>query len=355
MRVTQPFSVALTADFYDVEGRPKYQDIGMSMLEAHTHVRQLVLQEHRAQIESNQLSGVNAVIVLTPAVTARTVSQAENLLAVGRFGVGYDAVDVAACTEADVLVFIAAGAVDRSVAEATVGWMLALTHHIRIKDQLVRTGQWDQRSKLMGCELRDRALGVIGLGGIARQLISLLSGWGMKQPMAYDPFVTEAAATEVGARLVTLDQLLSRSDFISIHCPLNDNTRGLIGERELSLMKPSAYLINTARGGIVDERALHEALARGRLAGSAIDCFSREPVTSPHPLGELDSVLLAPHSIAWTEELFRDIGLAVCQGMIDLSLGRRPKCVVNPQVFQRASFLRKWARLCGCTEGELCL
>jgi phosphoglycerate dehydrogenase-like enzyme len=259
--------------------------------------------------------------------------------------VGYDAVDVKACTEADVLVFITSGAVDHSVAEATVGWMIALTHHVRIKDLLVREGNWDQRSNYMGRELRDRTFGAIGLGGIARKAIALLKGFGMKQPLAYDPYVTTHASDETSVRLVSFDELLTTADFVSIHCPLTDETRNLIGCRELALMKPEAYLINTARGGIVDEDALHEALRERRIAGAAIDCFAEEPVLRPHPLGALDNVLLAPHSIAWTQELFRDIGRAACQGMVDLSLGKRPRGVVNPQVLERRGFQEKWARL----------
>jgi phosphoglycerate dehydrogenase-like enzyme len=111
-------------------------------------------------------------------------------------------------------------------------------------------------------------------------------------------------------------------------------------------MKPTAYLRNTARGGIVDERALYDALKAGRIAGAALDCFAQEPVTAGHPLAELDNVLLAPHSIAWTHELFRDIGRTACQGMIDLSLGRKPRGVVNPAVFEKPTFQKKWRRIC---------
>ena len=146
----------------------------------------------------------------------------------------------------------------------------------------------------------------------------------MNPPMAYDPFVDAALLNECGARSVSLDELLSTADFVSLHCPLTEHTRGLIGAREIGLMKPDAYLINTARGGIVDEEALYAALRDKRIAGAAIDCFETEPTTGPHPLGEFENVILAPHSIAWTEELFRDIGRTACQAMLDLSLGRRP-------------------------------
>jgi phosphoglycerate dehydrogenase-like enzyme len=339
------FTVALTADFYNEDGSAKYQDMGLSILDEAVGVTYAPFAEHHAQIQPEQIGDAQGVIVLTPAVTAHSVSRPQRLLAIGRFGVGYDAVDVEACTRADVVVFITRGAVDRSVAEATVCWMLALSHRVRTKDILVRTGQWHDRSRHMGAELRDRTFGAIGLGGIARETIRLLRGFGMNRPLAFDPFVSRDAAEALGVDQVSLEELMARADFVSIHCPLTKETRGLIGERELSFMKPDAYLINTARGGIVDEDALYVALRDRRIAGAAIDCFMDEPVVKPHRLGELENVLLAPHCIAWTNELFRDIGRAVCQGMVDLSQGRRPAGVVNPQVFERASFQDKWASL----------
>src|SRR5260370_25679379 len=162
------FHVAFTGDFYTADGSPKYRDLGLSVFAAHPHIRHSRFAEHRPEIGADQIGDAQGVVVLTPAVTAASVGQSRDLLAIGRFGVGYDAVDVAACTEADVVVFITAGAVDHSVAEATVGWMIALTHHLRVKDMLVRDGLWDRRSRDMGAELRDRTVGAIGLGGIGR-------------------------------------------------------------------------------------------------------------------------------------------------------------------------------------------
>jgi phosphoglycerate dehydrogenase-like enzyme len=339
------FRVALTGDFYSADGTPRYPDLGLSIFGPHEHIECVRFQEHRPQIGPDQIGDAQGVIVLTPAVTAESVSSSPNLLAVGRFGVGYDAVNVQGCTHADVVVLITPGAVDRSVAEATIGWMIALTHHLRAKDLLVRTGNWDERSRYMGRELRDRTFGAIGLGGIGRKVVQLLQGFGMNQPVAFDPYADAQAAAQLGVRLVPLDELLATADFVSIHCPLTEQTRNLIGPREFARMKPDAYLINTARGGIVNEDALFQVLKQRRIAGAALDCFAEEPVTRPHRFGELDNVLLAPHCIAWTAELFRDIGRAVCQGMLDLSLGKRPHGVVNPQVFERESFRQKWARL----------
>jgi phosphoglycerate dehydrogenase-like enzyme len=343
--MTARFRIAWTADFFGPDGAPLYRDLGRSVLDDCPHIECRSFAEHRPRIGADQLAGVQGVVVLTPAVTRDSVSSSADLLAIGRFGVGFDAVDVRACTEADVVVIIASGAVDRSVAEATLAWMLALTHHVRTKDALVRTGRWQERSRWMGSELRDRCLGVVGLGGIARSLLQLTAGFGMKAPLAHDPFVDPQTAASLGARLVGLDELMASADFVSIHCPLTETTRGLVGARELGLMRPTAYLINTARGGIVDEAALYDALAGRRIAGAALDVFATEPLPGPPRLAELDNILLAPHCIAWTDEMFCEIGRTVCQAMLDLSLRRRPRGVVNPEVFDRASFQAKWQRL----------
>jgi phosphoglycerate dehydrogenase-like enzyme len=339
------FRIALTADFYDGAGAPRYADFGLDTFEGHDHIVESRFSEHRSEINSNQLAGHHAALVLSPKVTANSLAGCEDLLAISRFGVGYDSVDVEACTANNVLVTITPGAVDRPVAEATIGWMLALTHRILQKDRLVRTGCWDDRSQYMGCELRDRTLGVIGLGGIGRKLVQLLQGFGMRQPIAFDPFASPEVFAESGVRKVNLEELLSTADFVSLHCPLNEQTMRLIGADQLGLMKPNAYLLNLARGGIVDEDALYVALASRRIAGAALDCFEKEPVATPHRLGELDNVLLAPHSIAWTDELFRDIGRTACRGLLDLSQGQRPLGVVNPELFDNATFNDKWERI----------
>lgn len=347
MSVQSRFRVALTGDFYDAAGQLKYRDIGLDLLKQAAGIDVQKFADHRPEIEPDQLAGVNGVVVLTPRVTAKSLTASQDMLGLGRFGVGFDSVDVAACTAADVALFITTGAVDYSVAEATVGWMLALVHHVRIKDKLVREGRWDERSKYMGRELRERTLGIVGFGGIGKAVVKLLSGFGMQTPLVFDPFVPAAAIAAAGAQSVSLDELLAQSDFVSLHCPLNDKTRNLISARELALMKPSSYLINTARGGIVEEDALYAALSSGQIAGAALDCFVGEPLTSPPRWSELDNILLAPHSIAWTDELFRDIGRAACQGLLDLAVGKKPRGVVNPEVFDRPTFQAKWKRIIG--------
>jgi len=349
MIIQPPFKVALTADFYDDLGNLKYPDVGLDLFEDSPGIEITRFAKHSPEISPDQFTGINTAIVLTPRVTAHSLSHSHDLLAIGRFGVGYDSVDVAACTAADVLLYITAGAVDRPVAEATVAWMLALSHHVRTKDELVRTSRWDDRSRYMGCELRDRTLGIVGMGGIGRALLKLLVPFGMNQPLVYDPFLPAEAVAAAGAKQVPLDELLSSSDFVSLHCPLNDSTRNLIGPRELALMQPTSYLINTARGGIVDENALYDALSNRRIAGAALDCFAVEPAVTPTPLMQLENVLLAPHSIAWTNELFRDIGRTACRGVLDLHTGRVPHGIINREVLDRPSFQAKWSRICGLT------
>ena len=354
MSKTKPasFHVALTHDFYDNQGKPKFDDLGLAVFDPYPHIEVSNFSNHQPVIAAEQLAGVNGVIVLTPQVTRETLADPENLLAIGRFGVGYDSVDVPACSEADVLAIITAGAVDRPVAEATIMWMLALTHQLRVKDRLVRTGQWDDRSQWMGCELRDRTFGAVGLGGIATKTVEMLNGFGMNPPLAFDPYVDPKIAEKAGVRLVGLDELLQQADFVSLHCPLTDGTRGLIGAGQIDMMKPTAYLINTARGGIVDEDALYDALRANRIAGAALDCFVEEPITQPHCFGDLDNILLSPHAIAWTHELFRDVGRTACQAMVDLSVGCRPTGVLNPELFDKNSFRKKWARLIGLTDPQ---
>lgn len=342
--MTGKFRVALTGDFFE-GGVPVYPDFDLSVLESADGIELRPFEEHRPDIEADQLQGAQAVIVLTPGVTRESLSRSEDLLVVSRFGVGYDKVDVAACTDADVALCTTVGAVDRPVAEATVGWMMALGHNLLAKDRLVREGKWHERSNYMGSELRGRTLGIVGFGGIGRTVVKLLQGFGMNRPLVFDPLIDRRTLSEMGVEKVELEELMSQADFISLHCPLNDHTLGLISGKELSLMKPTAYVINTARGGIINEDALFDALVSERIAGAALDCFVGEPITRPHRFGRLDNVILAPHCIAWTHELFRDIGSVACRSVLDLARGKHPHGVVNPEVFERPTFQEKWDRL----------
>lgn len=342
----QQFRVALSADFFSPEGALLFRDVGLSVLSGDPQIEHVKLKEFRSPAGADQLAGLQGFVTMNASITSDSVTKADNLLAIARFGVGYDDIDVAACTRAAVVFVTTPGAVDRSMAEATVGWMIALTHHMRAKDRLVRESRWDQVSNFMGIELRDRVLGMVGFGGIARATVDQLKSFGMKTPIAYDPFVAPAEFESRGVKQVSLETLMSQADIVSIHCLLNDKTRNLITKAQLDLMKPEAYLINTARGGIVNEDDLYEALREKRIAGAAVDCFVGEPLQAPHKLGELDNVLLAPHAIGLTHEIFRDIGTAACKSLVELAHGRRPgRGIINPEVFDLPAFQTKWKRL----------
>ena len=188
-------------------------------------------------------------------------------------------------------------------------------------------------------------MGIVGLGGIGGRLVELLRGFGMNQPLAFDPYLKAERAAQLSVELTPLDRLMRESDFISVNCPLNDQTRNLIGREQIALMKPTAFLINTARGGIVNEEALVEALKNERIAGAASDVYEKEPAGKEHPFMRLDNIILAPHCIAWTDELFSEMGTMASQQAVALSKGEIPVGLVNREVLERPGFKTKVKRL----------
>jgi phosphoglycerate dehydrogenase-like enzyme len=340
--MTQQFEVGFTGDFFR-NGKLVFKDIGLELLAENQAIHYRFLEPEET-LSADQLRGLDALICLGPKITAASLSGAERLLAVARFGVGYDSVDVSGCTGADVGLFIAAGAVNYSVAEAILGWMLALGHHLPKKDRLTREGRWNERSHWMGSEIRRKVVGLVGVGGIGGTLVELLRPFGAAEIVAYDPYVSAARTEQLRVRLLPLSELLRLSDYVVICCPLTEETRNLLGTSELALMKPTAYLLNAARGGIVNEEALVEVLKLKKIAGAAIDVFASEPVSPQHPLCQLENVILAPHAIAWTDELFAEIGYQCCRQVTMLARGDIPEGLVNKKVRERPGFQKKLQR-----------
>jgi phosphoglycerate dehydrogenase-like enzyme len=273
-----------------------------------------------------ELSGFDVLIALQPYVTARSLERADRLTLIARVGVGLDRIDLDACTRRGVLVATSPDGVRRPLAAGALALVLALAHRIVERDRLVRSGWWD-RQELTGFGLRGRMLGVIGLGNVGRELC-LLAGPFELRLIAADPYVTDPPA---GVELVELDELLRRSDFVVCLCPLTDETRGLLDSRRLRLLKPTAFLVNVARGPIVDQRALTEALGARRLAGAALDVFDEEPLAPDDPLRHLDNVILSPHSVALTDEAFAGNGRSACEAVLALARGEIPRHVANPE------------------------
>ncbi len=336
-----PFRVGLSADFCDENGKLIFPDIGLSLLDKSPGLSYDFLKEYHAEYVAEQLQDYDVLISLKPKVTAQSLRGLSRLCAIGRCGVGYDNVDLAACTENGIAVYITPEGVVRPVAESILLFVLALSHRLVIKDMQVRQGRWAESTRRLGREPRGRVIGSIGLGNIASEAIRLLRTLDVRRFLAFDPFVSAERASALGVELSSLDNLLRESDYVLVNCPLTAETRGLVGKAQLALMKADAVLINTARGPIVDEAALIEALKEGRIAGAALDVFEKEPLSSDSPLMKMENVILASHSIAWTEELFRDMGRIDCEGALAVFRGEAPKHVVNPQVLKNPRFLEK--------------
>ncbi len=333
------FRIGLSADFLKDDGNPAFPDIGLSLLDNQPDLAYEFLAEYRPEYVPEQLAGYDVLLSLKPRVTAASLEGVTQLAAIGRCGVGYDNVDLRACTERDIAVYITPQGVVRPMAESIVLMVLALSHRLVRKDRLVRQGRWAESTLPLGQEPRDRVIGTIGYGNIAREAVRLLRQFAPARVLAFDPFVAQGDAS--GVELVGLDELLRESDYVLVNCPLMPETRGLIGARELALMKPGAYLVNTARGPIVDETALIEALKAGTIAGAALDVFEKEPLPADSPLTGLDNVILTSHSIGWTGELFRDMGRIDCEGALAVWRGEAPENVVNKDVLNRPGFLAK--------------
>ena len=269
----------------------------------------------------------------------------ERLCCISRWGVGYDNIDPQACTDNDVVLITARGALDYSVAESALSYMLALSHRMLLKDKHARANDWMQRLTTLGNELREKVIGIVGLGAIGAALVKLLAPFNPAKVVVFDPFLADARAKELGVEKTDLASLLKTSDIISIHCPKTPETTDLIRGEHFALMKPTAYLINTARGGIVNQRALYEALRDRRIQGAGIDVFDTEPPATDEPLLTLDNVVLSPHANSLTIECFRDIGLHITRNLTGLIAGAPPEFAINREVFERPKFRQKLERL----------
>jgi phosphoglycerate dehydrogenase-like enzyme len=260
---------------------------------------------------------------------------------IARWGVGYDRIDVAACSRAGILVAITPDAVRRPVAEGIFTLIFALAKNLRLLDERCRAGKWRDSMPQSAISLEGKTLGSVGAGNIASEMFRIAHGIGFGRLLASDPF---AAAPVPGVEMAPLETVMKESDFVAVNCPLTPETEGLIGVRELGWMKPTAYLINTARGPIVDESALVDALQTRRIAGAGLDVFHVEPVPSDHPLLKLDNVVVSPHAIAWTRELARDNGILACRNVLEVAHGRVPRHIANREALSHPMLLEKLER-----------
>jgi D-3-phosphoglycerate dehydrogenase len=272
-----------------------------------------------------------------------------NLLVVSTHGAGYDTVDLAACTAAGVLVVNQSGGNREAVAEHVLGMLLCLTKRIVETDRYMRRESGIRRNEFMGRDAHGKTIGIVGLGQVGSRVAELCRGLLGMRVLAYDPYLTADEAAARGAEKVTLDELLRRSDYVSINCPLTAETRGMIGAREYALMKEGAYFITTARGQIHDEAALAAALAGKRLAGAGLDVWAVEPPPADHPLMRFDNVLVSPHTAGVTVEARANMGTFAATQLLDALDGRRPPRILNPEVWP--AYARRFEHAFGFAPG----
>jgi phosphoglycerate dehydrogenase-like enzyme len=323
------FRVGVTSDLLDAHGEPAFGRAPLEALDAVPGLHWEWLAPGLQEITDEHAGAYDALYVNAPPVRAAAVAgERLRLKLVARHGVGYDSVDVDAMSRAGVLVSNTPNAVPRPVATMALTFVLALAHRLFAKDRLTREGRWGERLQHMGRGLTGRALGVVGAGGIGRELLRMARAFDLRL-LASDPYADPLELAYLGARGVSLDVLMAEADFVVVACPLNERTRHLIDARALSRMKPDAYLINIARGAVVDERALYDALAARSIAGAALDVFEEEPTPLSNPLLGLENVIVTPHALCWTDELFGNIARSAIGAICDVHGGRRPRYLVN--------------------------
>ncbi len=282
----------------------------------------------------NEYDGI--VVRSRTKVTREVIEKADNLKIIARAGVGVDNIDLDAATEKGIMVLNSPESTSITVAEHSMGLLLSLARKISIADASVKDAKWEKK-KFMGVELRNKTLGVIGMGRIGSQVVKRCRAFEM-DALVYDPYLPEEVAIQMGVELVDLETLLKRADFITIHVPLTPETKHLISTEEFEIMKEGAFITNCARGGIIDEEALYDALLNNKIGGAALDVYEDEPPAEDCKLFELDNIVLTPHIAASTKEAQKDAAIIVADEIIELFKGGTPQNVLNMPRIDKESY-----------------
>jgi D-3-phosphoglycerate dehydrogenase len=273
------------------------------------------------------------------------LKRAPNLLLVSSNGAGFDPVDVDACTEAGIVVVNQSGGNANSVAEHAIGMLLTLSKRIIEGDRALRREANVNRNTLVGTEAQGKTIGIVGLGNVGRRIAELCRGLLHMNVLAYDPYLSATEMAVRGGEKVELDELLRRSDYVSISCPLAKDSRGMIGARQFALMQPHAFFITTARGFIHDEEALADALRHKKIAGAGLDVWAREPPPPDHPLLQFDNVLASPHTAGVTKEARENMGRIAAEQVLGALDGQQPPRIINPEVWP--AYVKRFANAFG--------
>jgi D-3-phosphoglycerate dehydrogenase len=336
------FKVGVTSDILDAKGEPVF---GREPLKAF-EVPGLELEwlpKGLREVTAEHAAKFDALYVNSPKVPAAAVAGKDlRLKVVSRHGVGYDSVDVPAMSKAGVLVCNTPNAVPRPVATMALTFVLALAHRLLAKHRMTREGRWNDRVEHMGMGLTGRTLGVVGAGRIGKELLRMAKVFDLRL-LAADPYAEELELSYIGAKKVPLETLMAESDFVVVTALLNEETRHLVNAKQLARMKPTAYLVNVARGPLVDEKALYAALASQKIAGAGLDVFEEEPTPASNPILKLENVIVSPHALCWTDELFGNIARTAIGAVLAVHGGRRPQFVVDAGALAHPR-VRAWLR-----------
>ncbi len=304
---------------------------------------QLVLAQCKSEEQIIE-RGQDADVLLNSAIpiTRRIIQALPACKLIVRYGVGVNNIDIQAATECHIIVANTPTYCVEEVSDHAVALLLACVRKIVVLDRIARGGHWGSILPWPIYRLRGQTLGLIGFGKIARKVVEKLRPFDPTY-LVYDPYVPQEVAEEYGVKLVVLEELLKESDLISLHPPLTEETRHLLGQKEFKLMKPSAFLVDTSRGGVASEQALYQALKEGWIAGAGLDVLETEPPAEGSPLLQLDNVIITPHYAASSVESTEDLRREVCDAVISVLSGRWPPSVVNPQVKPKVALERKSA------------
>jgi phosphoglycerate dehydrogenase-like enzyme len=334
--------VGLSADLFDTNGRPVFGDAVLSLF-SDAGLAWDILPVPGGHLSATAFTDYEALLIGGSKVSEKELAdESGKLRVIARNGVGYDAVETAALTQRGILLTNTPIPVRNAVATTAMAFILALTLRLPLKSRLAREDRWRERGNYPGLALARRTLGIIGLGGIGRELVRLMQPFGMVV-LAADPYVDTASAAQAGATLCSLEKLLERSDVVAVACLLNDSTRHLLNADRLRLMKPTAYLINVARGPIIDEAALIEVLREKKIAGAGLDVFEKEPPDPANPLLTMETVIPTAHCLCWTDSFVEAVARNAISGIIAVLNGHWPAYVVNPAAKAHAR-VQTWMR-----------
>lgn len=337
--------VGVTADaLLEDTNEPFFDRAVLDVLDENDSVEWEYLPEHRAVLSADDFASYDVICVVAAGVHADALSRGDlRTRLVAGFGAGYDTRDVAALSANGVLLTNNPDAVRRPMATVQFTFVLVLAQNLMQKDRITREGDWAEQRRYTGMGLTGRTLGSLGVGNIGRELFRLAKPFEMRH-LAYDPFVDRNELAGLGVELVDLDTMLRESDFVCTNVPLSPETVKIIDARALALMQPSAYLISTARGPIVDETALYRALEERSIAGAAMDVFEVEPTPRDNPILALDNVVVTPHSLCHTDECNRLLAQGAFRAASSFARREVPRVLVNPDALEHPRVKEWFAR-----------